>query len=591
MNSKVLFSRLAVLSNRLFKKQNLIIAAVASIILIFTAVYMADKDADNRYEVLFDSLTSADAAKVIEELEKNSTPYELLDNNIIKVPKNALYKERMAIASLGIIKESPVGFKLFDNNKFSEADFWQNAKKIRILEEELSRTINALTEIEDATVHLALQKNTTALVLLQLAKERSLSLKQIRGIKNLVAAAVPNLVLADVILIGNNREIFGSEDEIEQLNSLSTLQQNFKVKEEKKKQRKIIDLISPYVGGEKKVAAHVNIDFDFFANDSFSNRYDSGFAQIKKIMTTVIVDGNYRYKSDAEGNLKDKVNYEPLLDSDLETISLLVSRSIGIDKERGDEISVKNVEFKIAEIDTTKNEVNQIALFYQKYLAPFSEFFKYIFVFALFSILYIKFIALFVKRASEVSKEKEESVGVFFERGNDEIKYTKELLYKALDAKDADKISEKLSKTVQETQYFSYLSKIKPQQLSKLLIDEHPQTIALILAHMDAADAAYTLEHFSDDLRGEVLIRIAKLGDISSSVVKRVSDVLKSKLELSLSKIEIGGICAVAAIFNSFDKKISKETLVKIQEQDKEVSALIEDKIVRLGLVTKERVK
>jgi len=158
------------------------------------------------------------------------------------------------------------------------------------------------------------------------------------------------------------------------------------------------------------------------------------------------------------------------------------------------------------------------------------------------------------------------------------IKYTKELLYRALDVEDADKILEKLSKTLQEDQYFSYLSKIKPQQLSKFLVDEHPQTTALILAHMDAVEAADTLHYFSDDLRSEVLIRIAKLGDISSSVIKRVSDVLKSKLELSSSKeFKIGGLRAVAAILNSFDEKISKETFVKICEQDKEISTLIKD--------------
>lgn len=157
------------------------------------------------------------------------------------------------------------------------------------------------------------------------------------------------------------------------------------------------------------------------------------------------------------------------------------------------------------------------------------------------------------------------------------IKYTKELLYRALDVEDADKILEKLSKTLQEDQYFSYLSKIKPQQLSKFLVDEHPQTTALILAHMDAVEAADTLHYFSDDLRSEVLIRIAKLGDISSSVIKRVSDVLKSKLELSSPKNKIGGLRAVAAILNSFDEKISKETFVKICEQDKEISTLIKD--------------
>ena len=111
------------------------------------------------------------------------------------------------------------------------------------------------------------------------------------------------------------------------------------------------------------------------------------------------------------------------------------------------------------------------------------------------------------------------------------LEYAREILYKALGPEEAKKVLERLSKTMQGSQNFAYLAKIKPQQLADFISTEHPQTIALILAHMDPSAAAETLYIFAPDLRGEVVIRMAKLGDISPAIIKRVSAVLESKLE------------------------------------------------------------
>ncbi|QOY55077.1 flagellar motor switch protein FliG [Candidatus Sulfurimonas marisnigri] len=158
------------------------------------------------------------------------------------------------------------------------------------------------------------------------------------------------------------------------------------------------------------------------------------------------------------------------------------------------------------------------------------------------------------------------------------MEYARELLYRTLGPDEAKIILDKLSKSMQETQNFSYLSKIKPQQLSDFIINEHPQTIALILAHMDATQAADTIQYFPDDLRSEVAMRMAKLGDISPSVIKRVSAVLESKLEsLASYKVEVGGPRAVADIFNRLGAKASKDTLSKIEERDEEMSTLIKE--------------
>ena len=158
------------------------------------------------------------------------------------------------------------------------------------------------------------------------------------------------------------------------------------------------------------------------------------------------------------------------------------------------------------------------------------------------------------------------------------MEYARELLYRTLGPEEAKRVLEKLSKSMQESQNFSYLSKIKPQQLSDFIVNEHPQTIALILAHMDSTEAADTISFFPDDLRSEVSMRMAKLGDISPSVIKRVSAVLESKLEsLASYKVEVGGPRAVADIFNRLGAKSSKATLSQIEQQDEELATQIKE--------------
>ncbi len=158
------------------------------------------------------------------------------------------------------------------------------------------------------------------------------------------------------------------------------------------------------------------------------------------------------------------------------------------------------------------------------------------------------------------------------------MEYAREILYKALGQSEAKKILDRLAKTMTTTQNFAYLAKIKPQQLADFIVNEHPQTIALILAHMEATAAAETLGFFSDDLRSEVAMRMAKLGDISPSIIKRVSAVLESKLEsLATYKVEVGGPRAVADIFNRLGAKDSKSTLSHIEQIDEQLASAIKE--------------
>ncbi len=158
------------------------------------------------------------------------------------------------------------------------------------------------------------------------------------------------------------------------------------------------------------------------------------------------------------------------------------------------------------------------------------------------------------------------------------IEYAKEILFRTFGPEIAQKIMDKLQKSMETTKSFGYLSQVRPQQLADFIVKEHPQTIALIVAHMDATSATETLVYFPDDLRSEVIIRMANLGDISPSVVKRVSTVLESKLEsLTSYKVEVGGPRAVAEVLNRLGQKASKSTIGIIEQSDPSLAVTIKE--------------
>ncbi len=90
---------------------------------------------------------------------------------------------------------------------------------------------------------------------------------------------------------------------------------------------------------------------------------------------------------------------------------------------------------------------------------------------------------------------------------------------RALSPDVARRILDRLAQSFESTAGFSALENADPQQLSKFILGEHPQTIALILAHLNAANAAQLVALLPDALRADVLTRMANLDEISPEVI------------------------------------------------------------------------
>jgi len=129
----------------------------------------------------------------------------------------------------------------------------------------------------------------------------------------------------------------------------------------------------------------------------------------------------------------------------------------------------------------------------------------------------------------------------------------------------------------QSTVGFTSLERADPDQLGKFIMGEHPQTIALILAHLHSSNAAQLASQLPEDLRVDVLTRMASLDDISPEVVTRISSVIEARLRTlgGRTREQHGGIRAVAELFNRLERTISGPVLEAIEAQRPELAVSI----------------
>mgnify|MGYP001815400189 CR=1 FL=1 len=182
------------------QKAGLVVGAL--IIAVLAAVAIA-RTLNEPYAVLFSELEDKDAGRVITQLENMKRSYKLGDRgSSILVPESEVHDVRIRLMSSDIPLAGGVGFEIFDDTGFGMTEFAQRINYQRALEGELTRTIMALEEVKFARVHIVMpegglfeseQGAPSASVTLFLKSGRRPAEGQIRGVQNLVSAAVPRL--------------------------------------------------------------------------------------------------------------------------------------------------------------------------------------------------------------------------------------------------------------------------------------------------------------------------------------------------------------------------------------------------------------
>ena len=120
---------------------------------------------------------------------------------------------------------------------------------------------------------------------------------------------------------------------------------------------------------------------------------------------------------------------------------------------------------------------------------------------------------------------------------------------------------------------FDSLQKADPQQLAKFIHSEHPQTIALILAHLNPSQAAALLTSLPAEIRADIALRMGNLDQISPDIIARIAGIIGQKLKGlgETNRESYGGVHAVAEMFNRLDSKSSREILVSIEDEAPEL--------------------
>jgi flagellar motor switch protein FliG len=118
------------------------------------------------------------------------------------------------------------------------------------------------------------------------------------------------------------------------------------------------------------------------------------------------------------------------------------------------------------------------------------------------------------------------------------------------------------------------LELVDTRTLANFLINEHPQTIALIMAHLTTDRKVDVLRRLPEGLQAEVVLRIANLDFVSPELIAQLDDVLKTELSTlgSIDTNQLGGIGPIADMLNQMDKNTEKNVMSRVEEKDPELA-------------------
>jgi flagellar motor switch protein FliG len=156
--------------------------------------------------------------------------------------------------------------------------------------------------------------------------------------------------------------------------------------------------------------------------------------------------------------------------------------------------------------------------------------------------------------------------------------YANRLLLKAFGEEGSKELMRQVEATAEmNAAKLDSLRKTDPQQLAKFIEGEHPQTIALILAHLEAKQASTLLMRLPEELRSEAVKRLAQLRQFSPEVAQRVALVLHKRLEAlgEQSRRAYAGLRGVADMMNRLELATAKTILEGIEKEDPKLALSI----------------
>lgn len=378
--------------NKLDARQKVVVLSV-SLFSVAVIVFLMSWAGEQQWTVLQSNLRPEDAQRIVEYLKEQDVTYKLeTEGTAILVPQGTELELRLEIHKNGLITGGVVGYEIFDRPSIGMTDFIQQVNYKRALEGEISRTIRALDMVEFARVQIVVpksalfvqdQKPATATVLLTLKPGTQLSVEQINAIASMVSYSVEGLTPENVMIsdsFGNNLSKVITKDPLialksEQLGIKSAIEREMRTKLETtldellgpgnavvnvavemdftqaKTTSKTYDPVSQVVraqelqsstGGLKDTVGQVSeaerTTTNYEMNETIRNTIDE-FGKITRVTASVNINERY-----IEGDDGEKI-YQPSTQEELNTIEESIINSIGLDLNRGDQVSVRELRF------------------------------------------------------------------------------------------------------------------------------------------------------------------------------------------------------------------------------------------------------
>ena len=266
--------------------------AAGAVLTVAALVGLSRWNTERDFKPLYTGLAPEDAGAVVAKLRESAVEYRLSENgSTVSVPSARVAETRLQMAAAGLPKTGRAGFELFDQTNFGATDFAEQVNYHRALEGELERSIMALSEVEQARVHVTFAKESVftesrqpakASVLVRLRPGAQLSAQNIAAVTHLVASSVQALE-ADAVTVldmrGNllSRPRRHSPDEPEPSDAAI----EYRRKIERDLLAKINATLDPLLGAEK-YRAGVFADCDFTSGEQSEETFDPA----RTVMTT-----------------------------------------------------------------------------------------------------------------------------------------------------------------------------------------------------------------------------------------------------------------------------------------------------------------
>jgi flagellar M-ring protein FliF len=255
------------------RPQQQIYFGVGLAITVAAVIFFVKMIATPNYKPLAAGLEAADVQTVAAQLAAKKIPYVVgPDGTSISVPADQIDAARLEVASHDSPRSGRIGFEIFDKVSWGQTEFDEKVNYQRALEGELERTIQTMSSVKSARVHLVMasdsvfidrERGAKASVTLRL-RRGSLSREDVSAISRLVAGAVDELKPADVVIVdADSNESLGQ--------SSGTADGSSGIEQELT--RRLISTLGPIVGSDR-IHASVNVEYETGSSEESEDKYD-----------------------------------------------------------------------------------------------------------------------------------------------------------------------------------------------------------------------------------------------------------------------------------------------------------------------------